>query len=650
MNEELSLASSEKQKTTPENSEDETQNSLMSLSNHESFENSSKPQAEKEYEKKPKTFEEPPVIVDISAECSRGNFHPYIFALQKGFIKNPMQSDQSGYSVIHQATAYGDLAVVRFLVEKFKQDPNFLARTCQTPLMVALNYCHRPIIKYLMRFDPDLNQIDNMRFNPLLYTVKQMDWFSFFYLLAKGAPLEASDVNGCTLAHWAAYKNDAFMVQVLTRLGVDFSQKDSAGLIPFQRAHSSACFISMKALLDLSLPKYQTAKFLKNEKIVPNGSEDCLPDAPTLEKSAKMNCGPWMSSEIMKKQRIKAGTHLKLSPTTFLSGQFIKENYQKLCAHSKWTPFFTLVALVVFFWLIYLPASHSSEPLIVMFHHLVLLHFIICAFYFLFKDQSGLKDKTKKNSMRSALNQEESTDVEMSSITLGTSQSSKIFGILQQSPYYIPFQEYHSYLQQNKLANYFFETIIEKYEQGAWNDLLEMHQRSVCPLCLIWKPQKTRHCKRMNLCVRNYWTFSSFFNKLVTTSNHHVYLGLQMIQLVLLWILTSRIESLNDSETWVLAKVELVVFLASELSFVTILGYLLAMWLFYSTLCRVFVEIYCIGKNLTYDELYNRVHYPYLYSKTKDNKGISYLKWRNPNDKGIVKNIQSYVLGLGSSN
>mgnify|MGYP003389328588 CR=1 FL=1 len=89
--------------------------------------------------------------------------------------------------------------------------------------MISANFGYHGLIKYILERDPDLNAKDQTGFTALTYAIKMERISIAIYLILKGAKIDSVDVNECTLAHWAAYKNNLFLLKVLKNLGVSLS-------------------------------------------------------------------------------------------------------------------------------------------------------------------------------------------------------------------------------------------------------------------------------------------------------------------------------------------------------------------------------------------------------------------------------------------
>jgi ankyrin repeat protein len=91
------------------------------------------------------------------------------------------------------------------------------------------------------------------------------------FLIYKGADLTICDGNGCGVAHWAAYKNNVYLLRLFKRLGLDLNGKDNVGLTPMQRA--------------LSAESYDAIRFLAEENpfFIPNDTEVAKVESKSLK-------------------------------------------------------------------------------------------------------------------------------------------------------------------------------------------------------------------------------------------------------------------------------------------------------------------------------------------------------------------------------
>jgi len=78
--------------------------------------------------------------------------------------------------------------------------------------MLAVNYGFIEFTKLLISHGAEIKMKDSFNFTPLLYSVKSEENSLFFYLLYLGSNLSDVDQNNCSCIHWAAYKNNIFLL------------------------------------------------------------------------------------------------------------------------------------------------------------------------------------------------------------------------------------------------------------------------------------------------------------------------------------------------------------------------------------------------------------------------------------------------------
>ena len=138
-----------------------------------------------------------------------------MYAIENNYI-NTLQFDDKGQHIIHRAISMGNFEIVVSLIEKHKLDIDIRTlQNKQTPLMFASNSGNIKLIKYLLAKGADINAKDINSYCPLMYAVMQRHKIAVVYLISKGSNIETIDYSGCNIAHWAAYNNDIFMVELI---------------------------------------------------------------------------------------------------------------------------------------------------------------------------------------------------------------------------------------------------------------------------------------------------------------------------------------------------------------------------------------------------------------------------------------------------
>ena len=556
-------------------------------------------------------------IIDVIAEYQRGNFFPILQCLKLGNVPKDFV-DQSGYNILHHAVSYNMVEIVLILLDIFKFDINIRSKTNQTPLMIAANFGFNEIIKILCDHGCDINAQDDTKFTALLYTIKQGMLNSTIYLLYKNANTTLADSNGCTLLHWAAYKNNLFMIRLLKRFGFDLWVIDIQGFNPFERALSSDATEICKFFIEES-KKYPTKNKLEDI------SNLCI-------------------RELLRQKFFQTTSEKRIAKAV---------NFFK--GHSKIITF----GIYAFAWLmmmiVYIKCTTTNG-----FDYIYNLIFTIFSLYFIgysgwyymssektiskVRQIAYRKIKTKDDSENSMINQEilKTTDIDIDERIKFMNFSALNRLIKEQDHEGITFgDEKHSLTLPT-----FLHELSYKYEIGSFQEVNLFDPKAYCPTCLKARTQKSKHCSKCNACVDLYQFHSHSLGKCIEKSNHLFYLLLlfQQVFLLLLFVIPPIIIHNSDRNSGPL-------FFFLETAWVIMIkhGIFYAFWFLLSgafllySLCFLGIEVYGIMYNMTYNEIFNRQRYKYLYKVKVDKRGAVINVFSNPNHKGIFKNIKEYV-------
>lgn len=113
----------------------------------------------------------------------------------------------------------------------------------------------------------DINEVDQLRMTPLVYSVlgEQIECVSM--LLKMGADINITDVDERTALHWAAYQGNHKLVKLLLSKGADKVKRDIEGKTPLHLSISHDNIKVMEALL--SSMKEQEINLHDNNKVTP---------------------------------------------------------------------------------------------------------------------------------------------------------------------------------------------------------------------------------------------------------------------------------------------------------------------------------------------------------------------------------------------
>lgn len=224
-----------------------------------------------------------PQIVDVFSELANNNPLPFLILLQKKDESvNIMDKDQNGYNAFHYLLMSGNYTLVNLLID---HSPDFLKETtgkAQTNLMIAVNQRNFSVFNLVLKHSSeDFNTKDAYGFTVFLYAMRNNSIVVFFKLLSvhvnklfnqslstgevfDSSPLSNAekDNSGCTLLHWAAFRDSLFMLKLMFRFHADFSESDKEGRIAFERATQNNAVRCVDFMLEYSGFPFMTNFFL----------------------------------------------------------------------------------------------------------------------------------------------------------------------------------------------------------------------------------------------------------------------------------------------------------------------------------------------------------------------------------------------------
>lgn len=148
--------------------------------------------------------------------------------------------DQAGHSLLHWSTLRGSIDLVHAAIDG-GVPVDGPSQNGQTPLMWAAIRDHLPGARALLDAKASPRLQDSKGATPLMIAVQHLSHRTELLLLHHGqhSLLDDRDANGCTAAHWAAYKGDLLSLKLLDHFGADLLARDSRGMLPVHRAVSA---------------------------------------------------------------------------------------------------------------------------------------------------------------------------------------------------------------------------------------------------------------------------------------------------------------------------------------------------------------------------------------------------------------------------
>jgi hypothetical protein len=144
-----------------------------------------------------------------------------------------------------------------------------MANNKQTPLMWAVLRGHTESARILLDGKANVQHKDSLGATALMIAIQHRQYEPLLILLNRGdkvALLADKDKNGCSPAHWAAYKGDLKSLQLLDYFGADMCSLDNQKMLPLHRATTAS--------------QHQVVQFLLEKQCDPNlrnaDDESCL--------------------------------------------------------------------------------------------------------------------------------------------------------------------------------------------------------------------------------------------------------------------------------------------------------------------------------------------------------------------------------------
>lgn len=162
--------------------------------------------------------------------------------------------DEDGHSLLHWAALVGNKDfVLAGLAQNVPVD--CVAKNFQTPMMWAVLRGHVPVARILLAAKASLTAKDSLGATALMIAVQHKSYPSILLLMHRGRHIPAQllaegDKNGCTAAHWAAYKGDLTALKLLHYFKADLQVLDTAKMLPLHRAVCASQFSVVEFLVE----------------------------------------------------------------------------------------------------------------------------------------------------------------------------------------------------------------------------------------------------------------------------------------------------------------------------------------------------------------------------------------------------------------
>lgn len=192
-----------------------------------------------------------PKEADIFNLARQQNF-PLVQKLLEAYPQYWTAKDEDGHSLLHWAALVGAVDFVQVALEH-GLSVDVLANNKQTPLMWAVLRGHVGVAKVCLDAKANLQLHDSLGATPIMIAIQHRQYTCMLLMMYRGKEslLRDTDKNGCSSAHWAAYKGDLTALKFLNYFGADLLALDGSKMFPLHRAvtasqHSVVDFLMEK--------------------------------------------------------------------------------------------------------------------------------------------------------------------------------------------------------------------------------------------------------------------------------------------------------------------------------------------------------------------------------------------------------------------
>lgn len=126
--------------------------------------------------------------------------------------------DKHGLTPLHLASACGYVEAVQLLLNTGKNNLELTCKAGFTPLLLAIQNGHKPVVDILLRYNANLDCSDGRGRGPLHLAVLHGHLDLTEYILnldSRSVNVDAQDCNGFTSLHYAACKKDSAALKLL---------------------------------------------------------------------------------------------------------------------------------------------------------------------------------------------------------------------------------------------------------------------------------------------------------------------------------------------------------------------------------------------------------------------------------------------------
>lgn len=489
--------------------------------------------------------------------------------------------DDDGHSLMHWASLVGER---EFVQECIKQGVSVdaVAGNKQTPLMWAVIRDWVPAARDLLNAKATLNSKDSLGATPLMIAVQHRSYKSILLLMHKGAEIRAAmladgDKNGCTSAHWAAYKGDLTALKLLTYFKADLSALDSSKMMPLHRAVCASQSMVVEFLITQKSDPHAKNADGKTVLDIAQEKQDNNMQALLKKLTQKLEASSGGSNKVGV-QDLEAGESKEAGKGDKGKGGFFKSLMKDKAAHKLFPVFWLVcVSMSTFCYITDLRAvSYEAAPTSSMLLELLVP---VCLMIFSF-------------------------------VALG-------------DPGTIP---------PRPMGNSGVEELMKKLDSNT-DEVTDIDR--LCTTTWVLKGKRTKYCKEMDACVEEFDHYCVWLNNTIGKGNHRQFVGLaisefitQIVFLRVSWCIATTLVKYESFWQWTLLTFTTL----PLLSILVFVHCLTAPWVLMLTIHQGRLILH----NLTTNEMMNMHRYEHFWITKSVMPGHAQRMFQNPFCKGSM--------------
>jgi ankyrin repeat protein len=505
-----------------------------------------------------------------------------------------LERDNEGHSLLHWGALVGNKEFCAAGLSKgIPVDAQ--AGNRQTPLMWSVLRGHISVARGLLDAKANCQIKDSLGATALMIAIQHRDYRSVLLLMKRGGPniLADADNNGCTAAHWAAYKGDLTALKFLEYFNADMCALDSGKMMPLHRACCAASSMggSYAGVVEFLIEKRADPQ-QKNDKqqsaldIVEESQDPHI--QALLRKLLKKATGPsagkggQMVDPELGNGSPSAGQTADGSGSSDGKGEkkesFMKSMMKDKAAHKIFPCFWLVcVSLALFQYLIdFRSSSYQVAPTMALLFELCVPLSVAIFAWVALGDPGKLPSRAKGHS-----------------------------GV---------------------------EEIMNGLDKDVPDDKLPSIDR-LCTTTWVLKDLRTKYCAQTCACVDEFDHYCIWLNCAIGKNNHREFVGLalvefttQVVHIYLCWAMSTTLVRYQSIGSWLVQ----VIMGYPLLALIAILHCFTAPWV----LMLIVHQSRLIMMNLTTNEMMNMHRYEHFWKMTLAQPGRYAKTYHNPFDKG----------------